>query len=164
MDVKTALNELADMIKAEIMNRVWEEGVNPKTGTNTLISSDLIKNMRVEAVSDNEIVFQIADYYQFVALGWRRTGRWGGGLSSFLNAIIRWMTKKNVHSYEISDNQLAWAIAKSIMNGGIMARPFIKYDPNDDPSVVLPFLDDYFNKWADDIFEKITEQLDKYFN
>ena len=74
------------------------------------------------------------------------------------------MTKKNVHSYEISDNQLAWAIAKSIMNDGIMARPFIKYDPNDDPSVVLPFLDDYFNKWADDIFEKITEQLDKYFN
>lgn len=161
MDVKTALKELADMIKAEIMNRVREEGVNPKTGTNTLISSDLIKNMRVEAVSDNEIVFQIADYYQSVVTGrWRRTG----SLSSFLNAIIRWMTKKNVHSYEISDNQLAWAIAKSIMNDGIMARPFIKYDPNDDPSVVLPFLDDYFNKWADDIFEKITEQLDKYFN
>ena len=36
MDVKTALKELADMIKAEIMNRVREEGVNPKTGTNII--------------------------------------------------------------------------------------------------------------------------------
>jgi hypothetical protein len=163
MDVKTALKELADMIKAEIMNRVWEEGVNPKTGTNTLISSDLIKNMRVEAVSENEIVFQIADYYQFVVLGWRRTGRWGGGLAAFVNAIIKWMSKKNVHSTKLTDNQLAWAIVKKIFDGGIMARPFIKYDPNEDPSVILPFLDDYFDKWADEVFDKITEELDKYF-
>ena len=51
MDVRDALKELASMIKAEIIRRVWEEGVNPKTGTNTLIESDLIKNLKVEAVS-----------------------------------------------------------------------------------------------------------------
>ena len=46
---------------------------------------------------------------------------------------------------------------------GIEPRPFINWDENEDPSVVLPFLDDYFDKWADEVFNKITEELDKYF-
>lgn len=163
MDAKKALQELAAMIKAEIMRRVWEEGVNPKTGTNTLVSSDLIKNMTVEAVSNEEIVFQIADYYIFVVLGWRRTGKWGGGLPAFVNAILKWMRKKNVHSPNMTDNSLAWAIVKNIFDGGIMPRPFIAYDPKDRPEKVLPFLDKMVDAWMDDIFNKITKEIDKYF-
>ena len=163
MDIRQALTELASMIKAEIMNRVWEEGVNPKTGTNTLITSDLIKNMRVDVVSENEIVFKIADYYSFVVLGWRRTGRWGGGLPAFVNAILKWMRKKNVHSDKMTDNQLAWAIVKKIFDGGIIARPFIKYDPNGDPSVILPFLDKMVSDWMDDVFNELIKEIDEYF-
>ena len=163
MTVKEALQELANMIKAEIMNRVWEEGVNPKTGTNTLIYSDLIKTMKVEPVSDNEIVFQIADYYSFVVLGWRRTGKWGGGLPAFVNAILKWMRKKNVHSTKMTDNSLAWAIVKNIFEGGIMARPFINYDPKGDPSKILPFLDKMVGEWMDSVFNAIMEETDKYF-
>lgn len=164
MNVREALQELAQMIKAEIMQRAWEEGTNPKTGTNTLISSDLIKNMKVEAVSDNEIVFQIASYYSFVVLGWRRTGKWGGGLPAFVNAILKWMNKKNVHSNKMTDNQLAWAIVMKIFEGGIMARPFINYDPDDDPSKVLPFLDKMVDEWIDKVFEDIISELNKYFS
>jgi hypothetical protein len=29
---------------------------------------------------------------------------------------------------------------------------------------ILPFLDDFFSRWADNVFDKITEELDKYFN
>lgn len=164
MDVKNALRELAELIKAEIMKRVWEEGVNPKTGTNTLIYSDLIKDMRVDAISDNEIVFKIADYYSFVVLGWKRTGRWGGGLPAFVNAILKWMRKKNVHADNMTDNQLAWAIVKKIFEGGIMARPFIKYDPDGDPSVILPFLDKMVSDWMDEVFNKIIAEIDEFFN
>ena len=88
MTVKEALQELAKEIRDEIMRRVWEEGVNPKTGTNTLIYSDLIKDMEVKPISDNTIVFQIADYYMFVVKGWRRTGNWGGGIDPFIENII----------------------------------------------------------------------------
>lgn len=164
MDIKTALQQLASMIKTEIMRRVWEEGVNPKTGTNTLVSSDLIKNMKVEAVSDDTIVFQIADYYTYVVLGWRRTHRFEGTFSQFVNAILKWMSKKNVHVAGMKDNNLAYAIALNIMEGGIMARPFINYDKDEDPAKILPFLDDMVDKWLDTVFGKIIEEIDKYFN
>ena len=164
MELKEALQELADMIRDEIMRRVWEEGVNPKTGTNTLISSDLIKNMEVKPISDDTIVFTIADYYMFVVLGWRRTHNWGGGLYPFYNNIIKWMRKKNVHADTMDDNELAWRIVNNIMEGGIMARPFINYDPKGDPAVVLPFLTDFFYDWAEKLFNKITADLTKYFN
>lgn len=159
MDIQKALKELSKEIKDEIMRRVWEEGVNPKTGTNTLIYSDLIKDMEVKPISDNTIVFQIADYYMFVVLGWRRTGNWGGGIAPFINNIIDWMRKKNVHSDKLTDNELAWRIVKNIFKGGIMARPFINYDPEGDPLVVLPFLEDFFEKWADDIFEELMNEI-----
>lgn len=166
MDLHKALKELAEMIKAEIIRRVWEEGVNPKTGTNTLITSDLIKNMKVEAVSENKIVFIIADYYEFVVNGWKRTHDWGGGMAPFINNLVEWIRKKNVHQVGITDNQLAWAIAKKIFEGGIAPRPFINsgYNNDEDPSKVLPFLDEYFDEWSDKVFDKITEELDKYFN
>lgn len=159
MDIQKALKELSKEIKDEIMRRVWEEGVNPKTGTNTLIYSDLIKDMEVKPISDNTIVFQIADYYMFVVLGWRRTGNWGGGIAPFINNIIDWMRKKNVHSDKLTDNELAWRIVKNIFKGGIMARPFINYDPEGDPLVVLPFLEDFFNDWADRLFEEIMNEI-----
>ncbi|MBP5421137.1 MAG: hypothetical protein J6Y78_01715 [Paludibacteraceae bacterium] len=164
MTVKEALQELAKEIRDEIMRRVWEEGVNPKTGTNTLIYSDLIKDMEVKPISDNTIVFQIADYYMFVVKGWRRTGNWGGGIDPFIENIIVWMRKKNVHSDKLTDNELAWRIVKNIFKGGIMARPFINYDPNGDPSVVLAFLDEFFSRWADKVFQLIMEEVDRYFN
>lgn len=164
MELRTALKELADMIKAEIMRRVWEEGVNPKTGTNTLIYSDMIKEMKVEPISDDTIVFQIASYYEYVVLGWRRTHRFEGTFTLFLKNILDWMRRKNVHSTTLDDNRLAWAITMSIMNKGIMPRPFINYSQSGDVSEVLPFLDEFFDKWADDIFEKILTNINKWFD
>lgn len=163
MDIKTALQQLAQMIKEEIMKRVWEEGVNPKTNTNTLISSDLIKNMRVEPVSEDTIVFQIADYYEYVVLGWKRTHRFEGTFSQFINNILKWMSKKNVHVSGMKDNNLAYAIALNIMEGGLMARPFINYDKDGDPSKVLPFLDKMVDEWLDTVFNKIFKVIDEYF-
>ena len=164
LNLKEALEELASQIKNQIINDVWEEGVNPKTGTNTLISSDMIKNMKVEAVNDNEIVFTIASYYEFVVLGWRRTHNFEGTFSMFIQNILRWIRKKNIDtSWASTENAAAWGIALSIMNRGIMARPFIQYDNGGDPSKILSFLDDYFEKWADRIFEELMQEIDKYF-
>jgi hypothetical protein len=77
--------------------------------------------------------------------------------------LEEWMRKKNVHSSNMTDNSLAWAIVKNIFEGGIMPRPFINYDPNDDPAKVLPFLDKMVDAWMDDVFNKIIQEIDKYF-
>ena len=162
MNIRDALQDLAKEIKDEIIRRVWEEGTNPKTGTNTLITSDLIKDMEVKPISETSIVFEIASYYMFVVLGWKRTGNWGGGIQPFLNNILEWMRKKNVHSDSVTDNELAWRIVNNIFMGGIMPRPFINYDPEGDPSVVLPFLNDFFEKWANEVFNNLINEI-KYF-
>lgn len=161
--IQKALKELCNEVKALIMARVWEEGVNPKTGTNTLISSDLIKNMKVEAV-ENGISLKIASYFEYVVLGWRRTHRFEGTFSSFINNILDWMRKKNVHVQGVKDNNLAWAIAMNIMNGGLMARPFLVYNKEGDLTKMLPTLNEYLDKWFDDLFNAIITDITKYFN
>lgn len=165
MDIKEALQELAQMIKVEVLARMTSSvGVNPRTGTNTLEGSDLYKSVDVKPVSDNEIVFQIAAHYRFVVLGWKRTGNFGGGLGAFLKGLLQWMRKKGVHSPKHTDNQLAWAILKSIWNRNIQARPFINYDEGGDVSKILPFLDEFFEKWADNVFDDMCHELDEYFD
>ena len=159
-----ALAQLADDIKKEIMARIQKEGYNPRAGRNTLIGSDLEKSVDVKVVSDNELVFEIADYYEFVVRGWKRTGRYPGTMRKFIENLTQWVRKNGIQSSNRTENQIVWAILKSIFMRGIEPRPFINWDENDDPSVVLPFLDDYFDRWADDVFNKITEELDKYFN
>ena len=107
-----ALAELASNIKKEIIARMGKYGYNQRAGRNTLVGSDLEKSVDVKVVSDHELVFEIADYYEFIVRGWKRTGNYPGTMRKF---------------------------------------------------IVLPFLDDYFDKWADEVFNKITEELDKYF-
>lgn len=159
-----ALAQLAEDIKKEIMARIEKYGYNPRAGRNTLIGSDLEKSVDVKVVSDNELVFEIADYYEFVVRGWKRTGRYPGTMRKFIENLTQWVRKNGIQSSNRTENQIVWAILKSIFMRGIEPRPFINWDENDDPSVVLPFLDDYFDRWADEVFNKITEELDKYFN
>lgn len=75
MELKQALQELANKIKAEILKRMSSPvGINPRTGKNTLVNSNLFHSVDVTAKDDENIVFAIADYYEFVVAGWRRTG------------------------------------------------------------------------------------------
>lgn len=158
-----ALAQLAEDIKKEIIARMGKYGYNPRAGRNTLVGSDLEKSVDVKVVSDHELVFEIADYYEFVVRGWRRTGNYPGTMRKFIDNLTQWVRKNGIQSADRTENQIVWAILKSIFMRGIEPRPFINWDDNEDPSVVLPFLDDYFDKWADEVFNKITEELDKYF-
>ena len=103
-------------------------------------------------------------HYEYVVAGWRRTGNFPGTLSQFVDNLTDWVRRKGIRFEGKSENQVVWAILKSIWTRGIEARPFLNYDENGDPSIIIPFLDDYFDNWSDKIFNKITEELDKYFN
>lgn len=167
MDLRNALQELAKEIKDEIIRRLHSDvGINPRTGTNTLVGSNLESSIEVNATGDNEIVFKIADYYQYVVTGWKRTGRYPGTAHFFVANVLDWVKRKGVRLGNMSQNQVVWYLYKRMLIDGrqIAPRPFINYDPEGDVSKILPFLDDFFERWADNIFNKITEDLDKYFN
>ena len=167
MDVKQALDELAKEIKNEIILRLHSSvGINRKTGTNTLIGSELEKSIDVRVEGDNALVFQIADYYQYIVTGWRRTGRYPGTARLFIKNVTDWVRRKNIRIGNLSQNQIVWVLYKRMIIDGneIAPRPFIEYDPDEDVSKILPFLDDFFEKWADYVFNIITSEIDKYFN
>ena len=167
MDIKDALNELAQMVKNEIILRLHSSvGINRRTGTNTLIGSNLESSIDVKAVSDNELVFQIAEHYQYVVTGWKRTHRFPGTYPQFIKNLIDWVRRKNVRLGNMTQNQIVHYLTKRMLMEGreIAPRPFINYDENGDASVILPFLDEFFEKWADSVFERIMDDVNKFFN
>ena len=163
IDARTAINELAQMVKQEVLRRIHQYGYNARAGKNTLEGSELERSIDVK-VSDDKFVFQLADYFEFVVRGWRRTGNYPGTMNRFVENLTAWVRRKGIRFGGKTENQVVWAILKSIWMRGIEPRPFLNWDDSQDPALIIPFLDDYFNNWADDVWNKITEELDKYFN
>ena len=168
MDLQAALQDLAKQVKEEIIRRLHSNvGVNRRTGQNTLIGSNLERSIDVRAEGDDSIVFEIADYYEYIVSGWRRTGNFPGTAHLFIRNVTNWVREKGVRLGSMSENQIVWYLYKRMLIEGreIAPRPFIEsgFNNDEDPAKILPFLDDFFNKWADKVFEKITEELDKQF-
>lgn len=167
MELKSALQELADMVKEEIIARLHSPiGINRRTGQNTLIGSNLEKSIDVTVHGDNAIVFEIADYYTYIVTGWRRTGNFPNTAHLFIQNITNWVRRKNIRLGNMTQNQIVWYLYKRMLIEGrqIAPRPFINYDENGDPSVILPFLDDFFDKWSVKVFELIIADVEKFFN
>ena len=166
MDLHKALQELADEIKDEIIKRLHSPiGINRRTGENTLIGSELEKSIDVKQINDNTLAFEIASYFEYIIHGWKRTGRFPGTASQFLKNINDWVRRKHVRLGDMTQSQIVYYLYKRMIVEGreIAPRPFINYDENGDVSKILPFLDEFFNKWADTVFEEITSELTKYF-
>lgn len=167
MKIREALMQLAKEIKNEIILRLHSsDGINQRTGRNTLIGSNLERSIDVKPVSDNEIVFQIADYYQYIVTGWKRTRRYPGTSHLFIKNLIDWVRRKHITSPFLTQNQIAYILYRQMMYEGreIAPRPFINYDENGDVSKILPFLDDFFDAWADRIYNIIISEIDKHFD
>lgn len=162
-DARKAIDELAQMVKREILRRIKQYGVNRRTGSNTLVGSELEKSIEVR-VSVDKFVVQIADYFEYVVRGWKRTGRYPGTMSKFVENLTDWVRRKGIRFAGKTENQVVWAILKSIWMRGIEPRPFLNWDDSEDPALIIPFLDQYFDNWSDALWNRITEEIDKYFN
>ncbi len=163
MDLSTAFKELADKVKEIVELRIRRYGVNPRTGTNTLQGSDLEKSIEISPTEDG-IVLQIADYWQFVARGWERTGNYPNTFNQFVENLTKWVRKKNIHFGNLSQNQIVWIVLRKIWTHGIQARPFMVYSDEGDLEEMIPELKSYMDKWFDELFELIISDLDKYFD
>lgn len=163
MDVKTALMELAEAVKRILNDRIRTYGINPKTGQNTLEGSELQKSIQVTATEDG-IALQIADYWEFVARGWKRTGNYPGTMRLFVRNIDEWVRRKGIRVGNLKQSQIVWAIIKNIWDKGLRERPFMIYEEDGDLTKMIPELDKYMDTWFEHLYDAIMADINDYFN
>ena len=163
MTLQEALQELANEVKKLLNIRIRKYGVNPKTGTNTLKGSELEASIQVATTSDG-IVLQIADYWEYVALGWHRTGRFPNTMSKFIKNVDDWVRRKGIRLGNMTQAQMVFIIIRNIMNLGLRERPFMIYNQEGDLTEMIPELQEYMDKWFDELFDAIMIDIDNYFN
>lgn len=163
MDVHSALLELAEAVKRIVNYRIKIYGINEKTGTNTLEDSNLQKSLNVYPTDDG-IALQIADYWQFISRGWKRTGNYPNTFSKFVQNVNDWVRRKGIRWGNLTQNQIAYIVIRNIWTRGLRARQFMIWDNDGDLSKMIPELNIYMDKWFDDLFEAIIDDLNKYFN
>ena len=163
MDLQKAFKELCEEVKMILKYRIVHYGVNPKTGTNTLQGSELEASIEIKP-TENGISLQIADYWEFVALGWRRTHRFEGTMNQFVRNIDDWVRRKGISVPNMTQSQLVFVIIRNIMNYGLRERPFMIYDEEGDLSKMIPELENIMDDWFENLWIELTKDLDNYFN
>ena len=126
------------------------QGINQKVGRNTLVDSKLYKTLSVRATNDGDLIFDIIlnDYLRYI-----ESGRRAGAKFPPVEPIVRWCKSKGIST----DNSTIFLIRRAISRDGIRPRPIMQY--------VFEEIDDEWNdSLADEIFDKIMETIDKYFN
>lgn len=158
---------LAEEVKKIVLQRMeGPAGVNERTGTNTLVNSNLYNSVTT-TYTDNSIAFEIADYFEYIVRG-RKSG-WKGrphkdGTKGIVASIMEWVERKNIKYENKTYTQTAWAILNALEVRDITARPFINYDKDGDLTKMLPELNAYMDEWFNGLFNIITEKIDKFFN
>lgn len=163
MDLRIAFQELALAVKRLVNDRIKRYGINPKTGTNTLIGSELERSLQVTPIEDG-IVLQIADYWQFVSRGWERTGNYPGTMNKFVKNVDNWVERKGITFGDMKQSSIVFLIIKNIISHGLKARPFMVYDDEGDLTKMIPELEAYMDKWFESLFDSIMQDIDNYFN
>lgn len=151
MNVSSIVMEFSKDIMA-LVRMVMESnvGINPKTGSNTLINSQIYKTLSVRATNDGDLIFDIIlnDYLVYIENGRRK-----GAKMPPIEPIVRWARSKGIPT----DNSTIYLIRRAISRDGIKARPFMAH--------VLEEIDrEWDNNVADELFNKIMEEIDKFFN
>lgn len=113
-------------------------------------SSDIYKNLQVNATNDGDLVFDIIlnDYLKFIESGRRK-----GADMPPVEPIIKWAKKHGIPT----DNGTIYLIRRAISRDGIAPRPFM--------DKVFADIDDVWDKnWADELFDEIMRMINDFFN
>lgn len=142
------INAIKDDIKRLVQEVMSSDlMINKKSGTNTIIGSDLYKSLETDGNDDFIFHFYLNDYVQYV-----ESGRRAGAKFPPVEPIVKWCRKNGIPT----DNSTIFLIRRAISREGIKPRPFI--------ATVFEEMDKIWDKgWSDSIFDTITEELDRYF-
>lgn len=151
MNVSSIVMEFSKDIMA-LVRMVMESnvGINSKTGSNTLVNSQIYNTLSVKATNDGDLIFDIIlnDYLVYIESGRRK-----GAKMPPVEPIVRWARSRGIPT----DNSTIYLIRRAISRDGIKARPFMAY--------VMDEIDrEWDNNVADELFNKIMEEIDKFFN
>ena len=125
-------------------------GINSKTGSNTLVNSNIYKTLSVKATNDGDLIFDIIlnDYLVFIESGRRK-----GAKFPPVEPIVKWARSRGIPT----DNSTIFLIRRAISRDGIKPRPFMAH--------VLEEIDrEWDDQLADELFNKIISEIDKFFN
>ena len=139
------LGLIAEQVKRCIQASMEKNGVNDKINENTLIDSHIYNELDVSDVDLELIKVLINDYYQYIESG-MEPGHWVDE-----EYLLPWMQDKGIPT----DNNTLWHIQDSIYRFGISPRPFL-----DDAWAMV---EDYWDEWADGIFDILMEDIDDWF-
>ena len=150
MEISKIVMEFSKDIMA-LVRMVMESnvGINSKVGVNTLVNSQIYKTLSVKATNDGDLIFDIIlnDYLVFIENGRRK-----GAKMPPVEPIVRWARSKGIPT----DNSTIYLIRRAISRDGIKARPFMAH--------VMEEIDREWDGVADELFNKIMEEIDKFFN
>ena len=95
-------------------------GINRKTGSNTLVNSNIYKTLSVKATNDGDLIFDIIlnDYLVFIESGRRK-----GAKFPPVEPIVKWARSRGIPT----DNSTIYLIRRAISRDGIKSRPILQY-------------------------------------
>ena len=140
-------NDIMQLVRAVMEG---QELVNHKVGRNTIIGSDIYKNLQVKATNDGDLVFDILlnDYLTFIESGRRK-----GAKFPPVEPIVKWARKRGIPT----DNSTIFLIRRAISRDGIAPRPFM--------DKVFEDIDYAWDKgWADELFDEIMKMINEFFS
>lgn len=150
MEISKIVMELSKEIM-DIVRVVMESNLldNHKVGRNTIIGSDIYKNLQVIAKNDGDLVFDILlnDYLTYIESGRRK-----GAKMPPVEPIVRWARSRGIPT----DNSTIFLIRRAISRDGIQPRPFM--------ATVMEQIDLDMPNWYDKIFDEITKLINEFFN
>lgn len=138
--------EIMDIVRVVMESNLLD---NHKVGRNTIIGSDIYKNLQVISKNDGDLVFDILlnDYLTYIESGRRK-----GAKMPPVEPIVRWARSRGIPT----DNSTIFLIRRAISRDGIQPRPFM--------ATVMEQIDLDMPNWYDKIFDKITKLINDFFN
>lgn len=165
-NVEEIIKGIAEECKMISKAAITAHGMNDKVnGQDTLTNSNLYDDLEVKYDMDNEAIsILVNDYIDYIQGGRKPNKPFPWKLA--IEVLAEWCQRK----LGASDNTTIYFVWKSIVEKGIKPRPIFDLpenlwtspaNPND---LVMDLIDDYWDDWADEIFEAATMSLDEYFN
>ncbi len=138
--------EIMDIVRVVMESNLLD---NHKVGRNTIIGSDIYKNLQVISKNDGDLVFDILlnDYLTYIESGRRK-----GAKMPPVEPIVRWARSRGIPT----DNSTIFLIRRAISRDGIQPRPFM--------ATVMEQIDLDMPNWYDKIFDEITKLINDFFN
>ena len=139
--------DIVEIVRAVMSSSI---GINDKVHRNTLTDSDIYKGLTITATNDGDLVYDLMlnDYIKYI-----ENGRRAGAKMPPVEPIVRWAKKHGIPT----DNSTIFLIRRAIARDGISARPIMEF--------AFKEIGKYWDsRWADELYNKIMKEIDKWFN